>query len=220
MVLHSYKKNLYQFFLNHKQTSMQKMFSISRMVAISLLFLFISCSKKGDGNGTPNPVGEIWPQEWVLTMDFDATFVKYLQISGRLIYRSKVGIDYSLKSLSTEKDCKWLVKKAGEKAGRTMYTFQLASDTDYNWYVVTGGSVLGTLEYQLNVDVDGSTVGSEQAKFFINKVGEKNGKQLITIESVFYPGYFLINTGHTQAANGVLLSKTQAPAQFYKNFVN
>lgn len=198
---------------------MQKVFSVSRLAIVSLLFLLVSCSKKGDGNATPNPTGEIWPQEWVLTMDYDATFVKYLQISGQLIYRSKVGIDYSIKALSTEKDCKWLVKKAGTKNGKTMYTFQLATDTDVNWYVVIGGSVLGTNEYQLSVDKDGSSIGSEQAKFFIYKMGEKNGKEQITIESAAYPGNFLNNIGHTQGANGILLSKTQAPALFYKNFV-
>ncbi|MFM9910663.1 MAG: hypothetical protein ACKVOW_15020 [Chitinophagaceae bacterium] len=43
---------------------------------------------------------------------------------------------------------------------------------------------------------------------------------VVRIESVLYPGNFLINKGHTNSANGIILNNTNTPADIYHNGVN
>jgi hypothetical protein len=112
----------------------------------------MGCSKDNGNSTTPLPLtAETWPQNWVLTVDYDATFYKYLHRVGIVINRNLVDKTYSMAALANEKDCNWEVKQQGQKNGKTTYSFHLVTNKQVRWIVGKTASVAGYPEWYLGI---------------------------------------------------------------------
>lgn len=182
--------------------------------AVALIIVtFYGCSKSsGTGGFTNEPLtAELWPQNWILTIDYDASFYKYLNVSGIVIYRNLVDKGYSMTALANEKDCKWEVKSEGMRNGKAVYSFHLARNKKVRWIVGKTGSVAGTPEWYLGVHTGDIPPPSDDWLFYIHSMEKQNGHKTVVIESASRPGWYLDDIGHTLTANGVRLVEYDRP---------
>jgi hypothetical protein len=169
-----------------------------------VLYLFAGCSK-GSSTTTPPLTAEVWPQNWVLTIDYSATTYKYLHRVGIVINRNEVEKSYSMSELAKEKDCNWEVSSAGQVGGKETYTFRLAKNKNIRWIVSTTATVSGLPEFILSTHDGANPPNTDDYRFYLYDRGKQNGHKTVSIESVSHPGYYLDNIGHTLTANGVKL---------------
>jgi hypothetical protein len=184
---------------------MKKMFVACALV--SLLFIS-SCSKSSNGSVPPSPLlAETWPQNWILTIDHDATFYKYLHIVGIVINRNLVDKSYSMTELAKEKECNWEVKSEGQRNGRTVYSFHLAKNKTLRWIVGKTATVGGMPEWYLGIHNNNQPPNTDDWLFYVHSMPNDGNRKFVTIESVTHPGWYLDNKGHTLTANGVRFSE-------------
>ena len=184
---------------------MKRNFSV---LAIALFVIFISgCSKdSGSSTITPPPLtAETWPQNWVLTIDNDPQFYKYLHRVGIVINRNLVDKTYSMTALANEKDCNWQVKSEGQRNGKAVYSFHLVTNKSVRWSIGKTFSPFGDAQWYLGTHQGSTPPGTDDWLFFIHSMPKQNGNKTVAIESVSQPGWFLDNIGHTLTANGVQL---------------
>lgn len=199
---------------------------MNRIICITVLISLLACKKSSNQpvvsskpyilsykNGTYNSI---------LLIDINATQYKYLDVlSGSgVVYRQNINKDYDLTALANEKYCKWKINRALDNIvildpGNTLTSLDgeevlLQVDRKSQEYMSVGktGSVMGLPEYYLTTNYYSSRPKPipDQIKFILHKVGEKGDIDIYTIESKFYPGYYLDNIGHTLTANGVKLT--------------
>ena len=185
------------------------------LLLVVIVILFNSCSKSSSsGSGaTPPPLtAEIWPQNWVLTLEHDATFYKYLHRVGIVINRNLVDRTYSMTELAKEKDCNWEVKSEGQRNGKAVYSFHLATNKKVRWSIGKTGSINGTPEWYLGTHEGTTPPNTDDWLFYLHAMDKRNGNKTVAIESVSKPGWFLVNLGHTLTANGVRLEEASGPA--------
>lgn len=186
---------------------------LSRIIIAMLLLVFmISCSKSSNTPGPGLNQAEVWPKNWVLTIEKDATTWKYLHIVGIVINRNDIEKSYSMTSLADEKDCEWEVKQEGQVNGKTAYSFHLKKNKNKRLSVGQTADVNGNPEYYLGVHEGSIPPNTDQWKFFLHFQTEQDGKKVIQLESVLKPGYFAVNAGHTLTANGVKMRNDVPPA--------
>jgi hypothetical protein len=187
---------------------------LSRLIVVLFVVssLIISCKKSGNN---PNPGGnqnEVWPRDWVLTIEKDATTWKYLHIVGIVINRNDVEKSYPMTDLADEKDCEWEVKQENQVNGKTSYSFHLKKNKNKRLSLGQTADINGNPEWYLGVHEGSTPPNTDQWKFFIHFQTEQDGKKVIQLESAFKPGYFATNTGHTLTANGVKMRNDIPPA--------
>lgn len=177
------------------------------LLLMATLFLFPCCSKNNGSANSGNPLtAEVWPQNWVLTLEKDANTYKYLHRVGIVINRNDVEKSYSMTALANEKDCNWEVSSAGQIGGKETYTFRLATNKKIRWIVSTTATVNGFPELILSTHEGTNPPNTDDYRFFLHDRGKQNGNKTVAIESVSHPGHYLDNIGHTLTANGVKLS--------------
>lgn len=175
-----------------------------------LVVLLSACTK--NSSTPPNPLlAESWPQDWVLTIDLNATTYKYLHIVGIIINRNNIEKSYSMTELAKEKDCNWEVKQEGQVNGKTAYSFHLKDNKKLRWIVSKTATVAGTEQWYLGTHYGVNPPSENYWKFYVHFFEKQNGNKIVSIESVAKPGYFLTNSGHTLAANGVALTYHDDP---------
>jgi hypothetical protein len=189
-------------FINQKTFTMRKY--SNQVLSLLLIASLFSCTKKSSVPINPG-LSESWPQNWVLTIDFNADTYKYLHIVGIIINRNEVEKSYSMTELAKEKECNWQVKQEGQVNGRTAYSFHLEKNKNYRWMVSKTATVMGTEQWYLGTHYSATPPSENYWKFYLHFFEKQNGNKVVAIESVAKPGYYLNNSGHTLAANGVAL---------------
>ena len=185
---------------------------ISCICIASLVVLTMGCSKNSESSTAPPPLtAETWPQNWVLTIDYDADSYKYLHRVGIVINRNLVEKTYSMTALANETDCNWEVKSEGQRNGKSVYSFHLVSNKSVRWSIGKTATVYGEEEWYLGTHQGSVPPNTDDWLFFLHSMPKQNGNKTVTIESVSKPGWYLDNIGHTLTANGVRLKQYDKP---------
>src|SRR6185436_1138065 len=145
----------------------------------------------------PSLTAETWPQNWVLTIDYDADSYKYLHRVGIVINRNLVEKTYSMTALANETDCNWEVKSEGQRNGKSVYSFHLVSNKSVRWSIGKTATVYGEEEWYLGTHQGSVPPNTDDWLFFLHSMPKQNGNKTVTIESVSKPGWYLDNIGHT-----------------------
>ncbi|MFN8250573.1 MAG: hypothetical protein U0V75_01730 [Ferruginibacter sp.] len=200
---------------------MNKLFFV---IALYSSIFIVSCSKNS-GSSTPAANTDSLVALYVggtlsrlITIDENTTNQRFLEMStgGGPVYRHLIDKSYPYSYIESTFDSRWKVESASNAvfpAGTGPATLDneivmihSKKNPSYWLWVVKGGTVSGFEEWYLWSNyVNAARPSTDQYKFKLHQVADRNGVHAYTIESVQKPGWYLHNAGHTITANGVLL---------------
>lgn len=212
---------------------------------VSSSLFFFSCSKKKDNPENllaTDFISNLHGGRYAFTFDDGPD-------KWRLIKTSKSGSNYigisRLQSSTSvtlqqrlddddEQEIKWYVNRQNTKlnvpdGSKFLVSIHNAANKNFYWVVVQGGNVNGQPELRLDmqkyngqfptIDQAGAIPDvADDAKFYAREK-EIGGKKYYQFESLKYPGFFIVNKGHTNSANGILiqLNTISKPADIVAN---
>lgn len=199
---------------------------MNKIACLFLLFAVVACSKSSNPPVvSTKPYLAVYKSgayNSILLIDFNTTQYKYLDVVGGsgVVYRQNIDKNYDLVALANDKYCKWKINRALDNVvildpGNSLQSLdgeevvvQVDKKSQEYMAVAKGGTVMGQPEYYVTTNYYSVRPKPipDQIKFILHKVGEKGDIDIYTIESKFYPGYYLDNIGHTLTANGVRLT--------------
>jgi hypothetical protein len=201
-------KLCFQIYFFIKKVIMKKI-----IFCVCIFSVFISCKKNHDedAQGATN----LYPAQWIFTVDASADEYTHLELAGNNMKRSNILKSYSLSQLTLDRFCEFNVAKSKtEFTNKDCFTIQF--ERQRNRWLFAGNSSNGQ-EVHLGTTGSGSETedpGGDGYRFFIHEMPKVDGVRTITIESVDKPGYYISTSspGPGYSSSQVVLTQQSSPS--------
>lgn len=175
------------------------------VAAVVLILIFSSCSKEESNPVVTGLEAGTVRYRGVYAIDEGSTLRYMYQSTAITVMRQRVEKTYPLSELAKERTCVLEAQFRKAYAGIWLLRF----DGEEHGYVSVAPtfSVSGQEELALYIDDDVPDMDDIEYEFRIHEFDPIEGRRVLAIESVKYPGHYITNFGHTLSGNGVIVRK-------------
>jgi len=151
----------------------------------------------------------------------DETTWRYLNVpgSGNSLYRTRISRNYSLDELRKETNCVIRVENVVQ-GGVTYKTMRMHDEPTYWIGASKTFSPSGQEEPFASISERSTTPTAMRHFFKIHTFGKRDGKAVVAVESMEYPGHYFESLGHTFTGNGVRLVAHSSPESAQKLYIH
>ena len=177
---------------------------------VSISIALASC-KKGNTNLDHQ---DVYPAQWIFTMDASPDKYMHLQLAGNNMKRSEILKTYSLAQLTLDRLCEFNVERSKtEFTNEDCFTIQFERQRA-RWLFAGPSSNQQEVHLGTTAGSEFEDPGGDGYKFFIHELPKVDGVRTVAIESVDKPGYYISNSppGFNYSQTQVTLTQHTSPA--------
>lgn len=190
------------------------------LIAILFCCTIVGCAKST--NPAPSTTFDSGADlNGIYLFDESETHWRYLNVpgSGNSLYRTRVTKDYSLDELRTEKNC--VIRVVNTVFEGTTYKMMRLHD-EPNYWIGSSKTFAPNGQEEPFVSITEKSEAPRNMRHFfkIHTFGKTDGKTVVAVESMEYPGHYFESIGHTFTGNGVRLVAHNDPESAQKLYVH